>query len=164
RSENRSKHAVARPRARMQNSMGVGNEPAYAGFLKDIFQSFAIGTFWKPKAMRIPSKTCSIVVASDQYLRPGGRRMIRQERKNCMSCGARDDLQLTGFLKFSKAIDEIAIATQIKIANGFEPLKIKSRQFIELLFPIRAVDFSFGHFNEAFKVAQIAVLEQGIQQ
>jgi len=50
------------------------------------------------------------------------------------------------------------------LRNALFGLPPRCRQLIEMLFPMRAVGFSLGQFNEAFEMAQIAVLKQWIQQ
>src|SRR5436190_9484289 len=90
--------------------------------------------------------------------------MICEERKDCVSCGAGDNLELTGVLQRSKGFNEIAIGTEIEVANGFEPLKIESRQFVEMLFPMCTMDFPFGQIDQSFEMPQVTLLQQGIQE
>src|SRR5439155_20214556 len=55
-------------------------------------------------------------------------------------------------------------ASQIEVANGFEPLKIESRQFVEMLFPMCTMDFPFGQIDQSFEMPQVTLLQQGIQE
>src|SRR5207245_1733497 len=115
--EDGGEHSVTRPRAGVQNSVGVGDEPAQVGLLKDAFQALRVSAFRKPDAARFAAKASPVMVPGNEYLGAQGGRMIGQQRQQCVRGGAGDYLQPAVVLELSKLAHQVAAAGLVGAAQ-----------------------------------------------
>lgn len=67
-----------------------------------------------------------------------------EQWKERVGGGTRDDFKVTEILESAKCADEITLAMEIVVANGFEPLVIKESKLVKRFFPMCAENFFFG--------------------
>src|SRR6266568_3785808 len=147
RRDERSKNSKPRLRTRVQNSMGVNNEPADVGLLQNRFHPLRVSAFRQPDAARVPAEAILVMVAGHKDLRANGRRMIGQQRQERVRGSAGDDFQLTQVLKFAKCSYEVTVAGKVKLPQLTESVEVEQGQLVKRLFPMRPLDFFLGQFD-----------------
>ena len=147
----------------MQDSVSIHNKPAQAGVSEDVLEAIEVSAFREPDTAGFPAKAVPIIRASDKYLRPDGRRVLKQ-RQHRMRRGAGDYFDIAKVLVFSEFPNEIPLAGQVELAGTTEPIKVKAREFLEGRFPLSAVHFLLGQLDEVFQVLAVSLLEQRIEK
>src|SRR6266704_3714577 len=131
RRDERSKNSEPRLRTRVQNSMGVNNEPADVGLLQNRFHPLRVSAFRQPDTARVPAEATPVMVAGHKDLGANGRRMIGQQRQQRVRGGAGDNFQPAQVLKFAKCSHQVALAGKVKLPQLAEPAEVEPGQLVK---------------------------------
>jgi hypothetical protein len=119
------------------------------------------GAFRKPDTAGIPAKVAPVIRASDENLRPDGRRVLKQ-RQHRVCRGAGDYFDIAKVLVFPEFPNEVPLAGQVELAGTTEPIKVEPSEFLERRLPLSAVHFLLGQLDEVLQVPAVSLLEQRI--
>src|ERR1017187_3793520 len=165
RREHRRVNPVARTRMAEHDAMRVHDEPADLGFLEKLFDAGLVGAFRQPHAARVATETLAIVVAGDHDLSANRFGMLRHQGQKAVRRAACDDLELAHLLNLAEGADEVApIAVAERGAGLLKTVVVEPSEIVEGPVPFRAFDFLFGEFNEPRDVADVTLLQQGIEE
>ena len=157
-------HAVTRFGIGVQQAVRIRNRPADIRLLQHAFNAFHVCALRQPDAARVAAKTTAIMIPRDENLRAQTRRMIRQQRQQCVRGRAGDDFQPARVLKFREGRHQVFFARKIEIAGLQKPPMIQLRELVERLVPMRAMRFFLRQINQPVEVPDVAVLQQRIDQ
>ena len=161
----RSINAVSRPWVAVQDRMSIADEIFDVGFFDQVFNARLISTLRQPDAARLSPKMFFIIFDRDPDLRPTSL-LGRDQRQEPVCRPARDDLENTFVLQFTKGIYQISFISVV-------PQRQRRGQIFEvhprdagvfLRFALGSMDFFFGKLQQVFEVSRVPVLEHLVGQ
>ena len=113
----------------------------------------------------VEKTTFPVAVPGNEDLRTDRLLETGHERQKTVRRGAGDDFQKTAVLKVGENGDHVAFpGLDVKRPAGSPAVEIKTGQFVQMRFRVRAGNLAFRQGNRTVKVADISLLQKRVAQ